>query len=94
MSKIINYSEARNNLKKYLDYVIDNNDSVIITRKNGEEVVMMSKKDYDIADETSYLLSSENNRNNLFESIEKINNNEWKNWKSYSIEDLKKDLEK
>ena len=72
MSKIVSYTEARDNLKTYLDYVTESHDPVFITRKNGEEVVMISKSDYEAMDETAYLLSTEANRENLLESIKEI----------------------
>ena len=73
MSKIVSYSEVRNNLKTYLDYVTESHDPVFITRKNGEEVVMIAKSDYEAMDETAYLLSTEANKKNLLETVNKIN---------------------
>ena len=92
MSKIITYSEARDHLKTYLDYVVNNNDPVFITRKNGEEAVLISKKDYDSIEETEYLLTSHANKKYLLESINSVNNGDWREWKSFSIDDLKNDL--
>lgn len=91
MSKIITYTEARGNLKTYLDYVIDNHDPVIITRKNGKEVVMISKEDYESMDETDYLLSTKTNRERLLATIEeeKSDNNDG-SITFDSIDDLKK----
>lgn len=94
MSKIVNYTEARNNLKEYMDYVVDNHDLVFITRQNGEEVVMISKRDYQSMDETAYLLSTEANRKELLESVESINRGEWKKLKSYnSVTELLAELD-
>lgn len=73
MSKIVTYSEVRDNLKAYLDYVTENHDPVFITRKNGEEVVMIAKSDYEAMDETAYLLSTEANKKALLDTIDKIN---------------------
>ena len=84
MSKTISYSEARDNLKTYLDYVVQNNDTVIIKRKDGKNVVIVAEEDYDAMDETAYLLSTENNRKSLLESVASINRGNWKELKSYS----------
>ena len=73
MSKIVSYTEARDNLKTYLDYVTTNHDPVFITRKNGEEVVMIAKSDYEAMDETAYLLSTEENKKRLLDTVTKIN---------------------
>lgn len=37
-----NFSNARNNLKKVCDKVVEDADIAIITRKNDENVVLMS----------------------------------------------------
>jgi len=42
----VNYSHARNNLKSIIDDVCDNNESYIITSKNGKTVMMMSLDEY------------------------------------------------
>ena len=66
----ITYSEARQNLKKYLDEVYQNHDPLIITRKNNENIVVISLEDYNALTETHYLLSSENNARRLLKSLE------------------------
>lgn len=38
----VNYSTMRDNLKAYCDNVVDNNETVIITRKNERNVVLIS----------------------------------------------------
>lgn len=43
-------------------------------------------------DETEYLLSTDANRESLLSAVESINRGDWKEWKSYSMEDLEKDL--
>lgn len=68
----ISYSEARKNLKKYLDEVYNNHDPLIITRKNNENVVVISLDDYNSLTETNYLLSSEKNAKRLLTSLEKV----------------------
>ncbi len=42
----VNYSTIRNNLKAYCDEVTDNNETVIVTRKNKKNVVMLSLDQY------------------------------------------------
>jgi antitoxin YefM len=69
MSKEVSYSDAREHLKTYLDYVVQNSETLIITRKNNDDVVMMSRKDYDSLEETLYLLSSPKNRKVLLSAI-------------------------
>ena len=42
----VNYSTIRNNLKTYCDEATDNNETVIVTRKNEKNVVILSLEKY------------------------------------------------
>ncbi len=42
----VNYSTIRNNLKSYCDEATDNNETVIVTRKNEKNVVILSLEKY------------------------------------------------
>ncbi len=42
----VNYSTIRNNLKDYCDKVTDDGETVIVTRKNEKNVVLMSLEQY------------------------------------------------
>lgn len=42
----VNYSTLRNNLKNYCDEASDNNQTVVITRKNEKNIVIMSLDNY------------------------------------------------
>ena len=44
----VNYSTIRNNLKDYCDKVTDNNEIVIVTRKEEKNVVIISLENYNI----------------------------------------------
>ena len=72
----ISYSEVRKNFKKYLDEVYNNHDPLIITRKNNENLIVISLDDYNSLSETQYLLLSENNRNHLVSSLKKLRSNQ------------------
>jgi len=66
----INYSDLRKNLKKYLDQVYDDHDPLIVTRKDDQNLVLLSIEDYNSLIETSYLLSTKKNANRLLSSLE------------------------
>ena len=68
--KIVNFSEARNNLKSVLDQVIDDADYTIITRRDSEDAVVMSLETFNSYMETFYLLRSPANAGHLIKSIE------------------------
>lgn len=65
----ITYTEARNNLARIMDKVNDDHAPVIITRQNGQPVVVMSLADFQAWQETGYLLRSPANAQRLLESV-------------------------
>jgi antitoxin YefM len=67
--RTINFSEARNNLKAVLDRVVDDADVTIITRRDADDVVVMSLDSWNSWRETLYLLSSPANAERLLASI-------------------------
>jgi len=72
----VSYSEARKRMKEYLDHVYENHDPLIITRKNNENVVVISLEDYNALTETNYLLASGSNKRHLFASLENVERGE------------------
>lgn len=67
-----NYSEFRTDLKKYLDSVEDNNETLIIKRKTGKGAVIISLDEYNSMMETMHLLSSKKNADRLYESMQQL----------------------
>jgi antitoxin YefM len=67
--KIVNYTDLRLSLKKWLDLVVDDVEELIIKRKNNKDLVLISLDEYNSLKETSYLLSGKN-RDMLLKSIE------------------------
>ena len=67
-----NYSEFRTGLKKYLDSVEDDNETLIIKRKTGKGTVMISLDEYNSIMETLHLLNSKKNADRLYESISQM----------------------
>jgi antitoxin YefM len=67
-----NYSEFRTDLKKYLDSVEDNNETLIIKRKSGKGTVLISLDEYNSIMETLHILSSKKNADRLYESIQQM----------------------
>ena len=58
--KVVNYTELRLNLKKWLDIVINDVEEVIIKRKDNQDLVLISMDEYRSLKETKYLLSGNN----------------------------------
>ncbi|GAB2627661.1 type II toxin-antitoxin system Phd/YefM family antitoxin [Belliella aquatica] len=73
--EITSYSNFRQNLKSFLDKVFINKEPLFITRANGEDVVVLSKSDYESMQETFYLLKSPKNAERLMKGLEEYENN-------------------
>ncbi|MDD2611637.1 MAG: type II toxin-antitoxin system Phd/YefM family antitoxin [Bacteroidales bacterium] len=69
---VANYTEFRTGLKKFLDSVEENNETLIIKRGTGNGTVMISLDEYNSIMETVHLLSSKANADRLYESIKQI----------------------
>ena len=67
-----NYTEFRTGLKKYLDDVELNNETLIIKRTTGKGTVLISLEEYNSIVETAHLLSSKKNKQRLDESISQM----------------------
>ena len=63
------YSDLRQNLKTYMDKVYNDHEPLIITRKNNENLILLSIEEYNSLMETSYLLGNEANAEHLRRSI-------------------------
>jgi antitoxin YefM len=68
----ITYTEARNHLAETMDRVSEDHEPIIITRRNGRNVVLMSLEDFNAWQETEYLLRSPANAADLLRAAEEI----------------------
>ena len=66
---VINYTEARNNLKFVLDSVVEDADYTIINRRDADDAVVMSLDYFNAMQETLHLLRSPKNVAHLEKSI-------------------------
>ena len=65
----VSYSELRQNLKKHLDRVCDDRAPLVVTRRNGEAVVVLALSEFESLEETLHLLGDPVNAENLLKSI-------------------------
>lgn len=70
--QVLNYSDFRKNLKTVLDKTVDDHETIIISRSQDKDVVLLSLKEYNSWLETMHLLRSERNRARLLESVNNI----------------------
>ncbi len=71
-----NFTEFRTSLKKFLDNVENNNETLIIKRKTGKGAVVISLDEYNSIMETVHLLSSKANADRLYRSIQQMKKGE------------------
>lgn len=70
---VISYSDARNHLKSVMDRVVEDCEEAVITRRNGEAVVMISLSEWNSIKETEHLLSNPENARRLRRGIAQFN---------------------
>ncbi|WP_455290017.1 type II toxin-antitoxin system Phd/YefM family antitoxin [Cupriavidus necator] len=70
--RTVHFSDARNNLKAVIDQAIDDQDAVLITRRDAPNAVIMSQEQYDSWMETMYLMSNPANAQRLMESLAQL----------------------
>lgn len=67
--RIINFSDARSNLRAVIDQVVDDADVTVIARRDAPDAVLMSFDQYSSLMETVHLLNSPANAAHLAKSI-------------------------
>ena len=67
-------SDFRKDIKRYLDKVTENFETLIINRGKDSGVVIMSLAEYNALNATNYELSSKTNERRLDTAIEKLKN--------------------
>lgn len=67
----VNYTDFRSNLKHWFDKVINDVSDLVIKRKSGKDLVLISLDEYNSLKETTYLLSGKN-RDVLLNSIQEL----------------------
>tara|TARA_R110002126_G_scaffold112294_1_gene250500 strand:- start:381 stop:632 length:252 start_codon:yes stop_codon:yes gene_type:complete len=67
----VNYTDFRSNLKYWFDKVVNDVSDIIIKRKSGKDLVLISLDEYNSLKETTYLLTGKN-RDILLNSIKEL----------------------
>ena len=74
----VNYSNLRDNLKDYCDKVSDDFETVIVTRKDEKNVVIISLEEYNNLKENLYIMSNPKNYSRLVESKRQLETGNFK----------------
>ena len=78
----VNYTNLRDNMKAYMDKVTDDYETMIVTRKNNKNVVMLSEESYNNLIENAYIMGNKANYEWLMESKSQLDKG------NFSIQDL------
>lgn len=57
----VNYTNLRDNMKMYMDKVTDDYETMIVTRKDNKNVVMISEESYNNLMENIYVIGNKEN---------------------------------
>ena len=64
----VNYTNLRENMKMYMDKVTDDYETIIVTRKDNKNVVMLSEESYNNLMENIHVMGNKANYDLLMES--------------------------
>lgn len=67
--RVVNFSDARNNLRKVIDDVVDDADYTVIFRRDAPDAVLLSLDSFNSLMETVHLLKSPANAAHLARSL-------------------------
>ena len=70
--RVINFSDARNNLKRVIDSVVEDADYAVISRRDAADAVVMSLDTFNGMIETMHLLKTPANAAHLARSIKQF----------------------
>lgn len=73
---VLTYSDTRARLKEVMDRVVDDCEPVVIARRRGRSVVMVSLDEWNRLDATTHLLSTPANAAALREGIAQLDRGE------------------
>lgn len=64
----VNYSNLRDNMKAYMDKITDDYETMVVTRKNNKNIVMLSEETYNNLMENVYVMGNKANYDWIMES--------------------------
>ena len=70
----VNYTTLRENMKTYMDKINDDYETMIVTRKDNKNVVMLSEESYNNMMENIYVMGTKSNYDWLMESKAQLEN--------------------
>ena len=83
----INYTNFRENMKDYMDKATNDYETMIVTRKNNKNVVMISEETYNNLMENVYVMGNKSNYDWLMESKEQLESGKFKEHDLIEVKD-------
>ena len=83
----VNYTNFRENLKDYMDKATDDYETIIVTRKNNKNVVMISEESYNNLMENVYVMGNKSNYDWLMESKEQLESGKYTKHNLIKVQD-------
>lgn len=68
----VNYTTLRDNMKACMDRISDDCETMIVTRKDNRNIVMLSEEAYNNLMENAYVMGNKANYNWLMESVAQL----------------------
>ncbi|MGN0266398.1 MAG: type II toxin-antitoxin system Phd/YefM family antitoxin [Lachnospiraceae bacterium] len=68
----VNYTTLRDNMKSYMDKITDDYETMIVTRKDNRNIVMLSEESYNNLMENIHVMGNKANYDWLMESMEQL----------------------
>ena len=83
----VNYTNLRDNMKRYMDQVTDDYETMIVTRKNNKNVVILSEETYNNLMENVYVMGNKAIYDWLMESKAQLENGHCATHELIEVED-------
>ncbi|MCM1050315.1 MAG: type II toxin-antitoxin system Phd/YefM family antitoxin [Clostridiales bacterium] len=83
----VNYTNLRDNMKKYMDKVTDDYETMIVTRKDNKNVVMISEESYNNLMENIYVMGNKENYDWLMKGKAQLENGQCSARELFEVED-------
>ena len=83
----VNYTNFRENMKEYMDKATNDYETMIVTRKNNKNVVMISEETYNNLMENVYVMGNKSNYDWLMESKEQLESGKLKEHDFIEVKD-------
>ena len=83
----INYTNLRDNMKMYMDKITDDYETMIVTRKDNKNVVMISEESYNNLMENIYVMGNKENYDWLIKGKSQLENGQCSVHELFEVED-------